>query len=63
MRVNRKVNFFSSRGGDRTRTNITVQQILSLSCLPIPPPNQTLLQIFFRNVLAVNKSYGHIKVN
>ena len=29
---------FSTWGGNRTHTNITVQLVLSQSCLPIPPP-------------------------
>ena len=32
------VSFLSTTGGNRTRTSITAQEILSLSCLPIPSP-------------------------
>ena len=37
---NRYKGLFSTQGGNRTRTDITVQGILSPSCLPIPPPGQ-----------------------
>ena len=66
MRVNRKVNFFKTFlvvGAGLEPASSTEQQILSLSCIPIPPPNQTLLQIFFWNVLAANIAYWHIQVN
>ena len=32
--------FSGARGGGRTRTLLSVNKILSLACLPIPPPGQ-----------------------